>query len=423
MEMFSQETLAILSLVFLVGAIAVGFIKKLNVGIIAIGLALVLGKIAGLPDGKFFSGFSVKMFITLAGVTFLFGMAQANGTLSLLGRKIIASAGKQTRLIPIAMYIFGFVVSAMGPGPIPAHALVAAFGVPLALQMKADPVFICAMGHLGAMGGCGSPLSPTAIIGENLWDKLNMPMTITGPQFTGTAAYFTIFAIFMYVVWGGWKLSGDNPIKLSDLPRFDKKQSFTLIGMFIVALIVLFLKYNIGLVAFLVAIILIILKAGDEKQCFKGMPWGTIMMVCGVGTLMKEVIELGGISLITNALISIMSGFTGVMIFGIASGILSLFSSTSGVVMPTMIPMIPNIASSIELNPVAMEISCVIVANCAGFSPASSCGSALLGQWSALEDLSTDQTNKIFMRLFRFSLGGMVFMSILNILGLWKLFC
>lgn len=46
----SSSFLAVLSLLFLIGAIALGFFKKLNVGVVAIGLAMILGKIAGVGD-------------------------------------------------------------------------------------------------------------------------------------------------------------------------------------------------------------------------------------------------------------------------------------------------------------------------------------------------------------------------------------
>ena len=39
-------------------------------------------------------GFSSSMFVTLVGVTFLFGMASQNGTLDLFSKKIVALVGK-----------------------------------------------------------------------------------------------------------------------------------------------------------------------------------------------------------------------------------------------------------------------------------------------------------------------------------------
>lgn len=44
--------LQVLALVCLVGAIVMGFIRKMNVGIVCFGLALILGMLGGMPAGK-----------------------------------------------------------------------------------------------------------------------------------------------------------------------------------------------------------------------------------------------------------------------------------------------------------------------------------------------------------------------------------
>lgn len=57
----------VLSLLFLVGAIVLGFTKKLNVGLVSIGLAFVLGLISGVDTNVILSGFPSKLFLTLLG--------------------------------------------------------------------------------------------------------------------------------------------------------------------------------------------------------------------------------------------------------------------------------------------------------------------------------------------------------------------
>ena len=98
--------LGILSLIALVVAIGLGFFRKLNTGLIAIAFAVVLGKMAGFKDGDIINGWSTQLFIMLLGVTFLFSLAQTNGTLELFARKVVALAGKRTALIPVAIYFY-----------------------------------------------------------------------------------------------------------------------------------------------------------------------------------------------------------------------------------------------------------------------------------------------------------------------------
>ena len=94
----------IISLLVLALVVAIGFIKKINIGFFSIGAAFLLGMAGGVPVKAIVGGFSSSMFVTLVGVTFLFGMASANGTLDLFSKKVVALVGKRTYLIPILMF-------------------------------------------------------------------------------------------------------------------------------------------------------------------------------------------------------------------------------------------------------------------------------------------------------------------------------
>lgn len=91
--------LAIISLIVLVMVVAIGFIKKVNLGFLSLGVAFILGTIGDMSAKEISNGFSSSMFVTLVGVTFLFGMASNNGTLELFSKKIVALVGKNTVLI------------------------------------------------------------------------------------------------------------------------------------------------------------------------------------------------------------------------------------------------------------------------------------------------------------------------------------
>ena len=66
--------LAIISLIVLVMVVAIGFIKKVNLGFLSLGVAFILGTIGDMSAKEISNGFSSSMFVTLVGVTFLFGM-------------------------------------------------------------------------------------------------------------------------------------------------------------------------------------------------------------------------------------------------------------------------------------------------------------------------------------------------------------
>lgn len=68
--------MAIFSLLLLLLAIALGFIRKMNTGLLAFAFALLLGKLAGITDKEIIKGFNYSLFIMLLGVTYLFSLAQ-----------------------------------------------------------------------------------------------------------------------------------------------------------------------------------------------------------------------------------------------------------------------------------------------------------------------------------------------------------
>lgn len=159
---------SVISLLVLALVVAVGFIKKINIGFFSVGAAFLLGMAGNLSAKAIVSGFSSSMFVTLVGVTFLFGMASANGTLDLFSKKVVALVGKRTYLIPILMFVLSAFISAIGPGHIAAGILMTTFAVYLAFELKINPMATALYAKLGANAGCASPLSLTGILARNL---------------------------------------------------------------------------------------------------------------------------------------------------------------------------------------------------------------------------------------------------------------
>ncbi len=111
-------SLGMISLLTLLAAIVIGFVRNANVGILCMGLAMVLGVIFDISASELISGFSSSLFMQMVGITYLFAIISGNGTLELLARKMVALVGKRKGLIPFVMYILGFIICAVGPGAI-----------------------------------------------------------------------------------------------------------------------------------------------------------------------------------------------------------------------------------------------------------------------------------------------------------------
>jgi hypothetical protein len=79
---------ATLSLCALLAVIFLSLTSRINVGILAVALAFPVGIYsAGWKPDAVLGLFPSSLFLTLAGVTLLFGIAQINGTLGVLARR------------------------------------------------------------------------------------------------------------------------------------------------------------------------------------------------------------------------------------------------------------------------------------------------------------------------------------------------
>ena len=151
-------------------------------------------------------GFSSSMFVTLVGVTFLFGMASQDGTLDLFSKKIVALVGKRTYLIPVLMFFLSAFISAIGPGHIAAGILMTTFAVYLALELDINPMATALYAKLGANAGCASPLSLTGILAK----ELSEPLGYTGFSlhlFVSTLLSGFVFTLIVYVIYKGYKVA------------------------------------------------------------------------------------------------------------------------------------------------------------------------------------------------------------------------
>ena len=116
--------LGLISLIALLAAIVIGFVRKANVGILCIGFSMILGLVYGIKAGDIIKGFSSSLCMQMIGITYLFAIINENGTLELLAKKMVALVGPHKTLIPFVMYLLGFLICAVGPGAIPSLAIV-----------------------------------------------------------------------------------------------------------------------------------------------------------------------------------------------------------------------------------------------------------------------------------------------------------
>lgn len=415
--------LGLLSLILLLVAIIIGFVRNVNVGILSIGFAMVLTLLFKdqIAAADVIGGFGTSLFIQMVGVTYLFAIINGNGTLELLAKKIVNLV--PAHAIPFVMFIIGMVLSAAGPGSIPCLAIIPVIAIPISISAGINPIMTSIIGDMGAMAGRMSPLTPEAAVVRGLMEKQGMDGN-TVPIMVCTAVTSVVCCVFVYIYYKGWKVdktavTGEKEV----LSKFTVQQYLSLAGLLVLAFGVLVLSWNVGLTGFLIGSVLCIFGCGEEKKAVKEIPWNVIIMVLGVGMLMNIVSLSGGVDILVSALQSVMNIKTANPIMAILSGLMSFFSSGLGVVFPTLVPICGSLASGIGADGVYLVAMVVIGGTIAGYTPISTTGALIMAGVAQQEDAEKlFPQNKLFVELFAVSIINLIVLAVMAAFGVYGLF-
>ncbi len=407
----------VLSLIIFLAVIVLAFLRKSNVGIVALGVGVIAVRIFGLTDKNLIAGVSSSMFVTLVGITLLFALINSTGALDLLARKIVSMVGNKLWLLPIAIFIAGFIISAVGPGAVPALAIIPALAVSVAIPVGYNPVMLALIGEAGLIAGRMSPITPEAAIITSAAESAGLE-NVMPTILVCITLISIIFSVLLFFIFKGHKVKATESIEtLKTTEKFNAQQIISLLSILVMLVLIIFVDVNIGLSAFIVAMLLILFRVGDEAKAIKMIPWSTITMVLGVGALLSVVQEVGGFDLMSNAMASIMTETTATPIMGLSAGLLSLVSSALGVVYPTMMPMCADIAAQVGgVNPVALMAAVGAGGSLAGISPLSTGGALILGAMGTQAKLTEAEENKIFVQLFIYAALALVVIMVVSFL-------
>ena len=395
--------LAELSLAALVVAIAVSCFSDVNVGFLAIALAWVVGVyIGGMSIGQLVAGFPSQLFLTLAGVTLLFSQAQVNGTLDRIAHHSVRFCRGNAGTIGVMFFVLALALASIGPGNIASAALVAPIAMGVAAQMGIPPFLMAIMVGNGANAGSLSPIAPTGIIVNEIMAKGGMGGYAAENYFNNMIAHTTV-AFAGYFLFGGWRLFKRPPATegapaslgaaaaLQDRaaagPALERAHWIT-IGVIaaLIASVILF-EVNVGMGAFAGAVLLTLLKVTDEKKAVQSMPWRVIMMVTGVTVLIALLEKTGGMDLFTSFLARASTPDTVTGVTAFFTAVISIYSSTSGVVLPAFLPTVPGLVERLGGgDPLAIASSMNVGGHLVDVSPLSTIGALCLACAPHTED-------------------------------------
>ena len=416
-------SLPVLSVVAFAVAIIVSCISEINVGVLAIAFAFIIGVFfGGMRVAKVAAGFPTALFLILVGVTLLFSQASVNGTLDKLARRSVKLARGNVGMIPVMFFFLAAGLATIGAGNIATTALLAPVAMAVAGNMGISAFLMTVAVCCGANSGALSPFAPTGVIANGLLARIG----ITGqewPTFFNNFIAEAFVGLTGYFVLGGYKLFSRKASRKSVLHdeallahegafTWNQKLTLAIIGLLLVS--VCFLGIDVGMGAIIAASILTICRASNEEAAIKTMPWNVIVMVCGVTVLISILEKKGGMDLFTTILarFSTQTSVTGVM--GFVTGLISVYSSSSGVVLPAFLPTIPGLIQKIGGgDAIAIASSVNVGAHLVVVSPLSTLGALCIANAAVSENRKT-----LFNKLMAWGLS----MSVIGALVCWVFF-
>jgi Na+/H+ antiporter NhaD/arsenite permease-like protein len=405
---------ALASLIALLLAIILSMVSRLNIGLLAIALAWVVGVfIAGMKAEAVMTGFPANLFLTLTGVTLLFACAETNGTLERLAHRAVSLVRGNHRLLPMLFFVIAMTLSTVGPGAIAAVALIAPFAMATGERAGLPRFLTALMVANGANAGNLSPISALGVIA-------NTKMAEAGVGGHAGKVWLANFIAHVFVAVIAYcflvKKSAPDAALIEPTPTKEasltRPQILTIVFVLLWIVGVLAFQLNIGLSAFAVVTLLILLRATDETQSLRKVPWSVIVMVCGVSLLVALLEKTGGMDQFTALIARVASPATINGVIAFLTGVISTYSSTSGVVLPAFLPIAPKLAQQIGGDPLAIALSINVGSSIVDVSPLSTLGALCIATVREPDDAKVLFRQLLFWGL-AMTLVGAVFCQLL----------
>jgi di/tricarboxylate transporter len=427
-------TAALVSIVALAIVVIISCVKEMNVGILGIAFALIVGlTFAKMKIAAVFAGWPLSLFMILVGVTFMFACAQVNGTMEKFTAYAVRLAKGNTALIPFILFILVTIITTIGPGNIATTALMAPVAMAIAgrIGLSAFAMTLLVVG--AANGAAFSPFAPTGIISNGIIAKMAPELGLTDLNSLAWKVHFNseiaqgIVNFGGFIIFGGlaWirRQSGSAGVNIDEIaPKpepFSGKQWITLAGIAFLVLTVILLKWDVGATAFCIGAVFMLLGAADDAKAIKAMPWGVIVMVCGMSVLINVMDKAGGLNALVSLIGAISNPTTVNGVLGFITGIISAYSSSSGVVMPMFLPMVPGLIKEIGGgDPIALISSINIGSHLVDTSPLSTLGALCIACAAEHEDKAKLFRNLLIWGLAMSVVGALVCYVAFGILGL-----
>jgi di/tricarboxylate transporter len=444
----------VLSIIILAVMFLLATVLPLNMGALAFVGAFVLGTVVlGMSTNDILANFPGGLFLTIVGVTYLFAIAQNNGTIDLLVRGAVRLVGSKVALIPWVMFAITALITAVGALSPAAVAIIAPIALSFAAKHKINPLMMGMMVIHGAQAGGFSPIAVYGVTVNGIIAKTGLeasPMAI----FLASFVFNLAIAVVLSIVLGGNRFRSTKAGRLveqaaetrmsvsvgaraagvtvqgpsSDISpagvsakgtaapgsatsgsaasgpasdsgveaagngaRANVPQLVTILGLVALAVISLGFKVDVGFVSITIAIILALVSPAAQKGAVNKISWSTVLLICGMLTFVGVLEEAGTIKFVSDGVAHLGMPLVAALLICYIGAVVSAFASSTAILAALLPLAVPFLASG-EIGAVGVIAALAVSATIVDVSPFSTNGALVLA--NAPDDVDKEKFYK-----------------------------
>jgi di/tricarboxylate transporter len=414
----------LISLLVLVLIFLIGTTMPVNMGVLGIVAAFVVGTAMGVSEDDIFLGFPGDLFIILVGVTYLFGIASSNGTVNWLVHASVRAVGGRVAAIPWVFFLITAVLTASGAVVPGAVAIVVPIAIGFALTYGINPVLMGLMVVNGATAGGFSPISVFGSIVNGVVEREALAENAM-LLFVSSFVFNALLSVVVFFLFGGRALlsrreevrsgrferdvreeaeaTGGRPMAggsaaVAEVPALDRDKVLTLIGIGTLIVVALAFDVDVGFVALSIAVVLGLFMPQATKEAVGKVAWPTVLLICGVVTYVSLLETLGSIDWLGEQVAAIGAPVFAALLICYVGGVVSAFASTTGI-LGALIPLAVPFLETGAIGAVALIIALSISSSVVDSSPFSTSGALTVA------NTPEEERDHVFKRLMQWGMS------------------
>ncbi len=405
----------------------------INMGVLAfVGAFLVGTLVAGMSAKAIMAGFPAELFLTLAGITYLFALAQNNGTIDWLVRLAVRAVRGRIAAIPWIMFLVAALLTSVGAVSPAAVAIIAPIALGFAARHGIHPLMMGLMVIHGAQAGGFSPMSIYGGITNKIVARAGLPLSEITTMLASFGVNFAV-ALGLFVALGGLQLMRRGRVEeeegeLAPIPPVARAQGgpqvfggaeaesygegrrvaasrssmlgqvqtqtfqatsvhqvITALGLVLLAVLTLGYKLDIGFVSITIGLVLSLMQPRLQKSALGQVSWPEIMLIVGVSTYVGVMEKMGTIDYVGHSVANLTSPLMAALLLCFVGAVVSAFASSTAVLgslIPLGVPFLTGDNAGMAIGFIAaMAVSSTIV----DVSPFSTNGALVLANAKGMD--------------------------------------